>query len=57
VTLAAYALTRAIIVAAVLLAVLFVRAGVYTIAAVFVLSLLAYAYLLYFGDRPIEYRL
>ncbi|WP_254535138.1 hypothetical protein [Halomarina litorea] len=56
-TLAGLALTRAIIVAAVLLALLFVQQGMYTVAAVFVVSLAAYAYLLQYGDRPFEQRI
>lgn len=53
----ASALTRAIVVAAVLLALLFAQQGAYTVAMVFVVSLLAYGYLLRYGDRPLEHRL
>jgi O-antigen/teichoic acid export membrane protein len=56
-SLAGVALTRAIVVAAVLLAMLFVQQGVYSVAAVFVVSLAVYGYLLRYGDEPIERRL
>ncbi|MFB6117910.1 hypothetical protein [Halosegnis sp.] len=52
-----YALTRLILVAAVLLAVQYALAGAYTLSAMFGLTLVVYGYLLYFGGRPIERRL
>ena len=55
--LAGYALTRAIIVAAVFLVLLFVKQGVYSVAAAFVASLLIYAYLLQSGGSSVEGRM
>jgi uncharacterized membrane protein YccC len=50
-------LIRSILIAAVLLAMLFLYVGSYALAATFVGALAVYAYLLYWGGVPIEERL
>ncbi|MFC7154440.1 hypothetical protein ACFQPA_03100 [Halomarina halobia] len=52
-----FVLTRTILVAAAMLAFLFLVNGAYALSAMFVLSLAIYAYLLYWGDVPIEQRI
>jgi hypothetical protein len=51
------ALSRLLLVAAVVLTVQYALLGLYSLAAMFGFTLLVYAYLIYFGDRPIERRL
>jgi hypothetical protein len=52
-----YVLTRLILVSAVLLTFKFTVDGVYPFAAGLTVSLLAYGYLVWWGDRAIEDRL
>ena len=52
-----YALTRMILLAAVVMALKYSLLGVYSLAAMFWLSLVVYGYLIRFGGRPIERRL
>jgi hypothetical protein len=56
-TVLAYILTRLILVSAVLLAFKFAIAGIYPFALGLSLLLLAYGYLVKWGDRAIEERL
>ena len=53
----AYALNRMILAAAVFLVLVFTWHQVYVFASAFVALLLAYAYLVVWGDAPIEERL
>ncbi|WP_254545023.1 hypothetical protein [Halomarina pelagica] len=52
-----FVLTRAIIVAAAMLAFLFLVSGAYVLSAMFASLLVVYGYLLYYGDAPIEHRI